>query len=95
MSDERRRLPWHASATLIVWPPEHPAAPFSGDLASCVRRALEIAEGDPPPGHVEILAEGRKDIIELEEIRQMASDPTFPPAPETIEPENLQFAPMS
>lgn len=87
-----RQYAWTDEAQLIVFPVDHPSAPFSGSLAECVRRAIEIAEGDPPPGHVEI-AHGSPGAIQMDEIRRMAADPSFQPDGE-ITIEDIELGPM-
>lgn len=76
----------------MVLPVDHPSAQFSGSLAQCVRRAIAAADGDPPPGFIEI-THSPPGAIQMDEIRRMAADPSFLPA-EEITIEDLELGPM-
>lgn len=95
MTTADRIYSWDDEARLIVWPPDYPAPASESDLASCVRQALTVAAAEPPPSHVEI-AHDSPGLIQMDEIRRMAADPSFPAGdPDQVTVDDLELGPMS
>jgi hypothetical protein len=72
-----RAFTWDDDARVVVWPPEHPSPGIKGSLAYCILRAIEVSDSDPRPAKVEIEHE-TPGLIQMDEIRRMRADPTFP-----------------
>ena len=72
-----RVFDWSDDARVVVLPLDHPSPDIGGALSYCVERAIEIADGDPGPHHVEIV-HGSPGPIQMDEIRRLRADPSFP-----------------
>jgi hypothetical protein len=57
---------------------------FAGSLAECVRYARQAEVPEPEPGSIKIV-HGRVGLIQIDQLREMAADPSFPVlAPDTM-----------
>ena len=79
-----RQFTWDDKARVLVRPAGHPIPMSRGSLAYCVRAAIEIDDAHPSPDKVEI-AHASDGLIQMDEIRRMRADPSFPHEEVTIE----------
>ena len=86
-----RSFTWNDEAHVVVLPPEHPSPRINGSLSYCILRAIEVDESDPAPAKVEI-EHASPGLIQMDEIRRMRADPTFPH--DEVGMEDLELGPM-
>jgi hypothetical protein len=94
MIESNRRFSWNDDACLYVLPSEHSPYMFAGSLAECVRHARKADASEREPGLIEIV-HGRLGLIQIDQIREMAADPSFPVlAPDNITVEDFELGPV-